>query len=285
MTIRAVTSRDGTRIGWVSYGSGDPVLLVHGGGADHTRLEPFGSLLSDRFSVHVVDRRGRGLSGDGDGYRIEMEYDDIAAVAEALGTGVTVFGHSYGGPIAIGAATRTEAIGRVVAYEGWPAVHGSPPSNDPGNLPDRVQALVDSGDRDGAVAVLLTEVVGVEDEQLHWMRAQPMWTSRMAAAHTLPREIRQEPTITLSAASLQSIRAPVLFVIGGLNEASLRPDVERLSSIMLDGRTAVLPGQGHLAMDTAPALLADAIIQFVDSPLRSSTTEPRPQLPATSPRQ
>jgi pimeloyl-ACP methyl ester carboxylesterase len=268
MTCRAVTSCDGTRIGWVSYGRGDPVLLVHGGGADHTRLEPFASLLSDRFSVHVVDRRGRSLSGDGHGYRIEMEYDDIAVVAEALGDNVTVVGHSYGGAVAIGAATRTQAIGRVVAYEGWPAVDGSPPSYDPGNLPERVQALVDSGDRDGAVRAVFSELVGVEDEQLAWMRAQPMWTSRMAAAHTLPREIRQEPTTTLSEAAFRYIPAAVLFVIGGLNEASFRPQAERLCSIMPDGRVAVLSGQGHLAMDTAPVLLAQTIIDFVDTSLR-----------------
>jgi pimeloyl-ACP methyl ester carboxylesterase len=271
VTLRSVTSRDGTRIGWVTYGSGDPVLLVHGGGADHTRLEPFASLLADRFSVHVVDRRGRGLSEDGLGYRVEWEYDDIAAVAEAIGRSVTVVGHSYGGPIAIGAATRTRAIGRVVAYEGWPAVDGSPPLYDPGNVPERLQALIDAGDRDGAVALVFTELVGVDEEQLAWMRAQPMWPSRMAAAHTLPRELENEPNITLAEASLRSISAPVLFVIGELNERSLRPQVEPLCSIVPDARIAVLPGQGHLAIDTAPALLANAIIRFVDSARNSMT--------------
>ena len=97
-------STDGTRICWVTKGRGQPLLLVHGGGADHSRLEPFAELPADRFIVHLVDRRGRGMSGDQSTYDIELEYDDIAAVAEAIGQEVTVLGHSYGGPIVIGAA-------------------------------------------------------------------------------------------------------------------------------------------------------------------------------------
>ena len=101
-------------------------MLVHGGGADHTRLEPFADFLTARFTVHLVDRRGRGMSGDGDIYDIELEYDDIAAVAEAIGQEVTLLGHSYGGPIAIGAAARTDAIAGVIAMKAgppWRALH------------------------------------------------------------------------------------------------------------------------------------------------------------------
>jgi hypothetical protein len=36
----STVSTDGTSIGWISKGRGQPLLMVHGGGADHTRLEP-----------------------------------------------------------------------------------------------------------------------------------------------------------------------------------------------------------------------------------------------------
>jgi pimeloyl-ACP methyl ester carboxylesterase len=102
----STVSTDGTSIGWITKGSGKPLMLIHGGGADHTRVEPFADLLTGRFAVHLVDRRGRGMSGDKDTYDIELEYDDVAAVAEAIGEKMTLLGHSYGGSIAIGAATR-----------------------------------------------------------------------------------------------------------------------------------------------------------------------------------
>jgi pimeloyl-ACP methyl ester carboxylesterase len=75
------------------------------------------------------------MSGDAGTYNIELEYDDIAAVAEVIGPGVIVLGHSYGGPIAIGAATRTDAIACVIAYEGWPSLSGSPRSDEIGTPP------------------------------------------------------------------------------------------------------------------------------------------------------
>ena len=60
-----------------------------------------------RYRVHAIDRRGRGDSGDGDGpYTIEREFEDLAAVADALadetGEPVNVVGHSYGGRTGLG---------------------------------------------------------------------------------------------------------------------------------------------------------------------------------------
>jgi pimeloyl-ACP methyl ester carboxylesterase len=261
----STVSTDGTSIGWISKGMGQPLLMVHGGGADHTRLEPFANLLADRFAVHLVDRRGRGMSGDADTYNIEVEYDDIAAVAEVIGPGVTVLGHSYGGPIAIGAATRTDAIARVIAYEGWPSLSGSPPSDEIGDTAKRIQALLDSDDRDGAVTLVFRDLVGIDETQLEQMRRQPFWQARLDAAATLPRELRTEPTIQVTPDDMTAIAAPVLLVVGGQNETVLRPGADQLCTHLRDARIHVLAGQGHMAFDTAPELLATAITAFVEA--------------------
>jgi pimeloyl-ACP methyl ester carboxylesterase len=261
----STVSTDGTRIGWITKGRGKPLVLVHGGGADHTRLEPFADFLAGRFTVHLVDRRGRGMSGDGDTYDIELEYDDIAAVAEAVGQKVTLLGHSYGGPIAIGAAARTDAIARVIAYEGWPSLSGSPPSYEIGDAAERIQALLDSDDQDGAVTLVFRDLVGLDEVQLAEMRTQPFWQARLAAAATLPRELRTDPTIQMEPADLAAIAAPVLLVIGGQNESALRPGADQLCSHLRDAQVHVLVDQGHMAFDTAPGLLASAITAFVES--------------------
>jgi pimeloyl-ACP methyl ester carboxylesterase len=205
------------------------------------------------------------MSGDQSVYDIELEYDDIAAVAEAIGQDVTVLGHSYGGPVVIGAAARTDAIARVIAYEGWPSVAGSPPSYDIGDAAECIQVLLDAGDRDGAVSLVFRDLVGLDEDQLQAMRAQPSWQARLAAATTLPRELRTEPTIQLTTADLASIQVPVLLVIGSQNESTLRPAADQLSSLMPDASLHVLPGQGHMAFDTAPELLASAITTFLEA--------------------
>jgi hypothetical protein len=43
------------------------------------------------------------------------------------------------------------------------------------------------------------------------------------------------------------------------------PQASQLCSFVQNGRIAVLPGQGHMAMDTAPEMLAAAITTFIDS--------------------
>lgn len=58
-----------------------------------------------------MDRRGRGASGDAPDYHLAREFEDVAAVvdavAEASGSAVDVYGHSFGGLCAFGGATLT----------------------------------------------------------------------------------------------------------------------------------------------------------------------------------
>ena len=58
---------------------------MHGSTADHTTFRVVGPRLARRFRVHAIDRRGRGASGDAPAYAIEREFEDLAAVADAVG--------------------------------------------------------------------------------------------------------------------------------------------------------------------------------------------------------
>ena len=68
-----------------------------------------------------MDRRGFGASGDGAGYSIERDFDDVAAVVDAVaartGGPVALWGHSYGANCAMGGAARTANVGHLVLYE------------------------------------------------------------------------------------------------------------------------------------------------------------------------
>ncbi|HEY8800084.1 MAG TPA: alpha/beta fold hydrolase, partial [Candidatus Limnocylindrales bacterium] len=67
-----------------SAGHGSPLVLVHGATADHTTWRTSGPLFAARHTTHAVDRRGRGDSGDAPTYSIEREYEDLAAVVDAI---------------------------------------------------------------------------------------------------------------------------------------------------------------------------------------------------------
>ena len=72
-----VTSKDGTRIGYESMGSGPAIILVDGAlcyrGSGPAL--PLAHELKDRFTVTVYDRRGRGESGDAQPYAVEREIE------------------------------------------------------------------------------------------------------------------------------------------------------------------------------------------------------------------
>src|SRR5262245_32171992 len=94
--MQTIRSKDGTIIAVERSGMGPPLVLVHGTSADHTRWKPLLPRLEAHFTVCAVDRRGRGGSGDAPGYSITLEFDDIAAVIDALGEPALLLGHSYG---------------------------------------------------------------------------------------------------------------------------------------------------------------------------------------------
>ncbi len=116
-TTHAVHSRDGTRIGYSRSGDGPGLVLLHGALQTSRSFSRLGAALGDSFTVHVPDRRGRGLSGPpGDGYNMQAEVDDLAALLDATGAH-NVFGLSSGALIALQAATSLPAIQKLAIYE------------------------------------------------------------------------------------------------------------------------------------------------------------------------
>ena len=55
---------------------------------------------------------------------------------------------------------------------------------------DRLEALLEAGDRDEVVATVMREIAGLSLEDVEVLRRLPVWQARVAAAHTIPRELR-----------------------------------------------------------------------------------------------
>ena len=79
--------------------------------------------------MHSVQRRGRAGSGPlGDNYSIDTECADLAAVRAATGARY-VFGHSYGGLVALDAARHDPGITKLALYEPGVSVQGLFPTD------------------------------------------------------------------------------------------------------------------------------------------------------------
>jgi non-heme chloroperoxidase len=94
-----VESQDGTKLSYIDWGAGEPVLFVHGGqlGAEMWEYQIV-PLMEAGLRCIAYDRRGCGRSDQpGDGYDFDTLGDDLAAVVEGLDLRqVTLVGHSMG---------------------------------------------------------------------------------------------------------------------------------------------------------------------------------------------
>lgn len=124
LATHAVRSADGTTISYHTTGTGPGVLVVPGALNDAADYAALADALAAHFTVHTVQRRGRRGSGpQGDGYGIAAECADLAAVRAATGARY-VFGHSFGGLVALEAARRDPAIAKLAVYEPGVSVEG-----------------------------------------------------------------------------------------------------------------------------------------------------------------
>jgi pimeloyl-ACP methyl ester carboxylesterase len=113
-----VTSADGTTIAYQTIGSGPGLVVLSGAVLHPDAYTKLTKILGQSFAVHVVHRRGRGLSGpQGRDYSIEKECHDVISVLDATQPH-RLFGHRFGALLAVETARREPpGLDHVVAYD------------------------------------------------------------------------------------------------------------------------------------------------------------------------
>ncbi|GAA4620640.1 alpha/beta hydrolase [Actinoallomurus vinaceus] len=255
LTELSLVSRDGTTIGYRRLGRGRGIVVVHGAmssGYHHLQLA---EALAGDFTVHLMDRRGRGLSGPyHDDHDIARDVEDLEAVLAATGAR-NVFAVSAGALIAMQAALTLPAIERLALYE-------------PLLFPDRETGarVMERYDRELAqgkvAAALATAMKGAQlgpaflNAMPHWLLTAmtkgmasrtpegdyPSFAELAAALHYeghLITEVSGRPDV------FRDIRASVLLIGGGKSSALLKNALARVAEAVPDATRVELPGLDH----------------------------------------
>jgi proline iminopeptidase len=95
------------------------LILLHGGpGFDHNSLRPHLAPLADVAQLVFLDHRGQGRSDAStpDRWNLDTWIDDVAGLCDVLGIERPIlFGHSFGGMVALGVAIRyPDLLGKLV---------------------------------------------------------------------------------------------------------------------------------------------------------------------------
>jgi pimeloyl-ACP methyl ester carboxylesterase len=260
--VITVKSKDGTQIGFECAGNGPTLLFVHGGVGDRTRWTPMFPLIASRFSVCAMDRRGRGASGDSPDYSLRKEAEDVAAVANSRKGPVYLFGHSYGGVVALEAAFLTKRIAKLMLYE--------PPLHEPVGpnlvVADQVEQLVKIGSSEKALILFQSVIVRQPPDEIEKMRSRPNWASLVATIARQPRQMRALAVYKFDTNRMKKIKIPTLLLLGKATTSPYtKQSIEALQLSLPNPTLVELEGQGHNAADGGRQALADAIIAFCET--------------------
>lgn len=258
-----VRSRDGTPLAvWVD-GTGPPLVLVHGSIQDHTGSAALVAALRPDVTTFAMDRRGFGASGDTLPYAIERDFDDVAAVVDAVaartGGPVALWGHSFGASCAMGGAARTPNVSHLVLYEPSLGLRY------PARWIDEVDQAIAAGDPETAIVRVLGDLLALSDDQIATMRARPGWAARVATAPTVTREARVEHGWAYRPGQFDRVTAPTMLLSGSGSPPDIKKATNDAAAAIPHARVHVLARQAHAAHRTDPALVAAVVRAFLAS--------------------
>lgn len=264
-----VLSKDGTTISYLSIGGGPPVLVLPGVLSMASDYAAFARALAEHFTVHTIERRGRGESGpQGDDYSIVKECEDVLALQQKTGASLLV-GHSYGGLVALEVARNNKALTKIAVYEPGVSIDGSMPID---WMPGYEKKLAEKKDFDALVECAL----GVGPERLrktpHWLmklRLLPFIISHelqqmLGLLHENLREWREIARLDSSYENYREIAAGVLLMYGGKSDSTaVNLAMERLAAILPHSETKEFPKLDHFGIErTAPREVARAVSDY-----------------------
>jgi pimeloyl-ACP methyl ester carboxylesterase len=274
----AITSADGTIIRYRTFGGGGPaVVLLHGGMQTSRNFRRLAALLADRFTVHVPDRRGRGLSGSpGGGYGLRTEIEDLGLLMRETHTR-NLFGLSSGAVIALEAALVLSEIERLALYEP-PLKFGGV---DPVAWAPRYRHELDHG---RLASAFVTSVKGTGDSRAVRYAPRAVLVPLIRLGIRADRRASRDPgytplgdlipTMRLDATLVDEAAGPLdryvqvaaeTLLLGGERSAAyLKAALNGLEAVLPRVRRVMLPGVGHLAADDSgqPQLVADQLRTF-----------------------
>lgn len=255
-----VTSKDGTTIAYEKSGSGPALVLVDGALCSR-EMGPGRDLakaLSDRYTVYVYDRRGRGESGNTEPYSVQREVDDLAAVIAAAGGDAFVAGQSSGAALMLEAAASGIPMKKIASYEA-PYIGIAPVK---GVVPDHtaiLQGYIADGNVGGAVSHFMVKMVGAPAFVPLMMRLMPkVWNGLKANGTSLPNDSRVMDGFTAPTARLASITVPTLVMGGSKAKPNMKAAVQAVADAVPGSTHITLSGQTHQvsAAALAPELAA-----------------------------
>lgn len=249
-----------TRTAFTRAGSGPPLLMLHGGEADHSMFEALGRQLRQRFTVICPDQRDSGATAQSAaGYDLADLADDAAALLDALGLErCHVYGTSLGGHIAQVLACRHPArIGRLILGSTWRVGH-SLAAIAPEAARELTRLRADSARHAAEIASYFFPPLALQ--------LRPALVSIFSGGTRSP-DMRARRAALMAAPpriDLHALRSRTLLLLGGADRLVPNAASAVLADEIGDAAIEVMPGVGHVGALQAPHEVAARIRHFLE---------------------
>lgn len=257
-----ITLADGTRIAYLDGGRGEPLVLVHGFGADKDNFTRVARWLVPRYRVIAPDLVGFGESThlpDAD-YRYAAQAARLRDFVQALGLRhVHLGGNSMGGGIVLSyAAQHPDEVGSL-----WLIDAAGIPEAPPSELRRIIETTGENP--------LLVDKASDFPRLVRFVMSEPPWIpgfamdsmarQRMANEALEKKVFAQIATDSVSDA-ITGLRVPALITWGAQDRALDVGTAALLHAKLPDSRVDVMPGVGHAPMIEQPERSARDYLRF-----------------------
>jgi esterase len=257
---------NGYPMAFLEGGTGESVVLVHGGATDYRywrrQMEspPRGFRLIAISLRHYYPER---WDGKGDKFSVRQHAEDLVTFIDGLKVGpVFLVAHSRGGSVAVRTAqARPALVKKLVLMEGaFGPLLQKPASGEagPGLSPiaKAVKARFDQGDIEGGL-------------ELYWDRDEPgSWARRSEEDRQRTRDnawtlIAGGSDYPVTCADLAGLRMPVLLMQGEKTSRRLASIVDATHKCLPSAERATIPEAGHGMNVMNPAGFEKVLVEFL----------------------
>lgn len=252
---------NGVATAYKATGHGTPLVLLHGGEADHSMFDGLAKALNGHFTVIAYDQRDSGATRNpSSSYSLVDLADDAVALIRGLGHDrAHVFGTSLGGQIAQALAARhPNCIDRLILGSTW-KINRSPSEVNP----DAFRTLASyRGDTAGNAPKIAEFFFPVD-----CLRARPelidifRGNSRDDGQKARRGAILAQPV----AADLTVFDRPTLLLAGSEDRLIPNSETFAIARDLKRAETRVIEQVGHVSSIQAPERVAEAAIAFLNS--------------------
>ena len=258
---------DGISVAYTEKGTGEPLVLLHGGGLTSAMWGKQVDALAAHYRVILPDTRGHGRTDNPDhAFGYTLLADDVAAFCRALGLEKPIImGYSDGGITTLTVGIRHPELARALV------VGGAVPPVEAEDMRHYFEGMA-------AYYAPVTKRADLTDADLDAMyKADPESWSFFAKQHakpgrddfwrTLMKDVwntwNQPESYAYTAEQLAAVHVPVLGVLGERDECFRPVAAARLADALPAGELAVVPGAGHNAFRAKAELFNSLVLDFL----------------------